>query len=104
MPPELFEKAKPEYVVPMVLYLCSEACERTGEIFNAGMGYFSRAAVLTGPSVQLGKEGEPPTVEDIAANWERINEMGGAAELFDLNAATVDLMTPRVPVKKAGSR
>jgi 3-hydroxy-3-methylglutaryl CoA synthase/NAD(P)-dependent dehydrogenase (short-subunit alcohol dehydrogenase family)/putative sterol carrier protein len=103
MPPELFEKAKPEYVVPMVLYLCSEGCERTGEIFNAGMGYFSRAAILTGPSVQLGKEGEPPTVEDIAANWERINEMGGAAELFDLNAATVDLMTPRVPVKKASA-
>lgn len=95
MPPELFEKAQPEYAVPLVIYLCSETCDRSGQIFNAGMGYFSRAAVMTGPAVLLGKGDVPPTVEDIAAHWERINAMDGAKELSDLNAATLDLMTPR---------
>ena len=94
MPPDLFERAQPEYVVPMALYLCSDACDRTGDIFNAGMGYFSRAAVMTGPAVQLGSGESLPTVEDIADHWERINVMEGAKELYDLNAATMDLLTP----------
>ncbi len=105
MPPELFERAQPEYVVPMALYLCSEACDRSGTIFNAGMGYFSRAAVMTGPPVQLGGDGTVPAVEDIADHWERINDMRGAKELADLNAATVDLMTPvqKPPAASAGA-
>ena len=106
MPPEVFNKAKPEYAVPMALYLCSEQCDLSGAIFNAGMGYFSRAAVVTGPAIQLGKGQEPPTLEDIADNWERINEMTGAKELDDLNAAMMDLMTPApaVAAKPAASK
>jgi putative sterol carrier protein len=102
MPPDLFERAQPEYVVPMALYLCSEACDRSGDIFNAGMGYFSRAAVVTGPAVQLGSGDSLPTVEDIADCWTRINDMSGAKELYDLNAATMELMTPAA--KKATAK
>ena len=40
LPPDLQEKSKPEFVAPMVLYLCSEACAETGMIFNAGMGCY----------------------------------------------------------------
>jgi len=36
LPPDLLAKMKPEYVAPIVLYLCSEACEATGMIYNAG--------------------------------------------------------------------
>ncbi len=95
LPPEVFEKMKPEFVAPMVLYLCSEACETSGQIFNAGMGYFNRAAVLTGNGVQLAENGNPPSIEMIAENWERINSMAGAVELSDANAAVMDLMTPK---------
>jgi NAD(P)-dependent dehydrogenase (short-subunit alcohol dehydrogenase family) len=49
MPPELFEKSKPEYVSPLVLFLCSDRCEASGNIYNAGLGVYNRAAVITGP-------------------------------------------------------
>jgi 3-hydroxy-3-methylglutaryl CoA synthase/NAD(P)-dependent dehydrogenase (short-subunit alcohol dehydrogenase family)/putative sterol carrier protein len=102
MPPELFERAQPEYVVPMALYLCSPACATSGSIYNAGMGHFSRAAVMTGAAVNLGAvDGAVPTVEEIAENWERINDLGGAKELADLTAATMDLMTPRAAAPAA---
>jgi NAD(P)-dependent dehydrogenase (short-subunit alcohol dehydrogenase family) len=90
MPPELFEKAKPEYVVPMVLYLCSEGCERTGQIFNAGMGYFSRAAVLTGPSVQLGKE------ERASPRW-RISPPTGSASTIWTGPRSCSTISTRPP-------
>jgi len=83
MPPDLFEKSKPEFVVPMVLSLCSEACEESGKIFNSGMGYFNRAAVVTGPATQLGDPENPPTPEQIHANWKKIDSLAGAKEMED---------------------
>lgn len=56
MPPEMLEKMNPAYVAGIVLYLCSEDCKDSGNIFNAGAGFFSRAAILTGPGVMLGDE------------------------------------------------
>jgi 3-hydroxy-3-methylglutaryl CoA synthase/NAD(P)-dependent dehydrogenase (short-subunit alcohol dehydrogenase family)/putative sterol carrier protein len=100
MPPEIFDKMKPEFVSPMVLYLCSDECADSGQIFNAGMGYFNRAAVLTGPGVQLGDAEHPPTPEQISENMEKINDMEGAKEFSDLNAAMFDLMTPKAKDSK----
>jgi putative sterol carrier protein len=94
MPPDLFEKSKPEFVSPMVLYLCSETCQSNGEIFNAGLGYFNRAAVLTGSAVQLGGPQSPPTVEQIHQNWKKIDSLEGARPLDDATAAIFDLLTP----------
>ncbi len=94
MPPEIFEKMKPEFVSPIVLYLCSEECTETGKIFNAGMGYFNRAAVLTNTGVQLGDADNPPTPEQIIENIDKINDMEGAKEFADLNSAMFDLMSP----------
>ncbi|MBW2605658.1 MAG: SDR family NAD(P)-dependent oxidoreductase [Deltaproteobacteria bacterium] len=90
-PPEIFEKMKPEFVAPLVLYLSSEACDKTGAIFNAGMGYFSRAAVLTGLGIKLGDPANLPTPEQIEENWQKINSLEGAKEMGDANAAILML-------------
>ncbi len=94
LPPDLFEKMQPEYVAPLVLYLASERCAATGEIFNAGMGYYNRAAVLTGATVRLGDAANPPTPEDIHDHWDRINDLSGAAPYKDLNTALTAFLTP----------
>jgi NAD(P)-dependent dehydrogenase (short-subunit alcohol dehydrogenase family)/uncharacterized OB-fold protein/putative sterol carrier protein len=94
MPPELFEKSSPEFVVPMVIYLCGENCKESGAIFNSGMGYFNRVAVHTGPTVQLGDPDNPPTPEQIHENWNQINSMDGAKEMGDANTAIFALITP----------
>ena len=60
MPPELFERSKPEFVAPLVLYLCSDRCPVSGNTYNAGMGYFNRAAVVTGPGKVLTTDDHPP--------------------------------------------
>ena len=100
MPPDLFAKMKPEFVAPMVLYLASDKCEESGAIFNAGMGYYNRAAFYTGPGVAINKGKEPPTPEDIKANWDAINEMEGAQVISDANAAIVALISPPDPKPK----
>ena len=94
LPPEMFAKMKPERVAPLVVYLYSDRCSETGAIFNTGMGYANRAAVMTGPGAVIGTEDQPPTVEQIHAQWDQINVMEGAKEMSDLTTALMDLMTP----------
>lgn len=91
-PSEIFEKMKPEFVAPLVLYLCSEACHNTGAIFNAGMGYFSRATILTGTGIKLGDPADLPSPEQIEENWQKINSLEGAKEIDDANVAILALM------------
>jgi NAD(P)-dependent dehydrogenase (short-subunit alcohol dehydrogenase family)/acyl dehydratase/putative sterol carrier protein len=87
LPPEIFEKLKPEFVSPIVLYLSSEGCEENGMIFNAGMGFFNRAAMVTGPGVLVGDGKTVPAVEEIHKNWEAINSLSGAKEYGNAVAA-----------------
>lgn len=92
MPPDIFEKAGPENVVPMTLYLCTDQCDVTGRIYNVGMGYFNRAAVVTGPGVVLGKDEDIPTVDDIKAGMAKIGTLEGGKEYFQLNDQVGDVM------------
>ena len=93
-PPDMFAKMKPELVAPLVVYLCSDRCQETGAIFNTGMGYANRAAVVTGPGTIIGDAAQPPTPEQIHRHWDAINTTEGGKELSDLTSALMELMTP----------
>ena len=101
MPPDMFEKLKPDYVAGIVTYLCSEGCRESGAVFNAAAGYYSRAAILTGPGITLGDGQNPPTVEDIRDHWREISSMDSARELGDANMAILSFMTPPKAATKA---
>ena len=73
MPPDVVAKLKPEFVSPMVAYLCSEQCQRTGEIWSAGAGYFARIEYREAPGVRI--EGRAPTLEDVEANIDKIADL-----------------------------
>ncbi len=95
LPQEMLDKMKPDFIAPLVLYLASENCKETGQIFNAGMGFYNRAAVVTGPSIQIGEDGNPPSAEEIMENMDKISDIEGGKEFIDLNAAIFDLLSPR---------
>ena len=75
LPPEFFEKMKPDYITPAVLYMCSEECQDSGMIINATLGYYSRTAILTGPGAILSKDGKVPSVEEVRDNWGAITSL-----------------------------
>jgi len=101
MPPDLFEKLKPEFVAPLVLYLCSDQCPVSGRIYNAGMGYFNRAAILTGPGTVVGDGTEVPTPEDVASKMKQIMSMEGAQEFANATEAFGPMLEAFSPKKQA---
>jgi len=75
VPPEIFRKMRVDFVTPAVLYMCSEKCQDSGMIINAGLGYFSRSAMMTGQGVVLSDGDRIPTPEEVMENWGRITSL-----------------------------
>ena len=96
LPPDLSDQLKPEFVAPLVLYLCSEQCAESGLILNAGSGFFSRSAVVSGPGTLLGDGQKVPTVEQIHRNWVQVDALEGSQEHGDANAALMAMLVPPV--------
>ncbi|MFH1137607.1 MAG: SDR family NAD(P)-dependent oxidoreductase [Pseudomonadota bacterium] len=102
LPPDMLEKLKPEFISPVVLFLCSAKCTDTGQVFNAGMGYFNRAAVLTGAGVVVGDGKTPPSVEQIHQKFAEIDDLfKGAQELANATAAFTPMIEAFAPKKDA---
>ncbi|KPA13755.1 peroxisomal multifunctional enzyme type 2 isoform 1 [Candidatus Magnetomorum sp. HK-1] len=91
-PPDFFEKTRPEFVSPIVLYLCSEECPVTGNIYNAGAGCFNRVAMMTGAGTVVKGANEFPTVDDIVAQKADIKSMSKAKEYYQLNDQVGDAL------------
>lgn len=75
MPEDQFEKMKPEFITPIVIYLCSEKCEESGFIYNAGQGLFNRTQILNGKAVAIGNGNIAPTAEEVMDRMPEINNM-----------------------------
>jgi NAD(P)-dependent dehydrogenase (short-subunit alcohol dehydrogenase family)/putative sterol carrier protein len=94
LPPDMFQQLKPDFIAGIVLYLCSENCAETGEIFNAAAGFYSRAALLTGPGAILSGGEKIPTPEEIRDQWAKIDSLDGARAIDDANTAIMSFLTP----------
>lgn len=84
VPPEIFKRMSVEFVAPAVLYMCSEQCQDSGIIINAGLGYFSRSAIMTGEGVILRDGNKIPTPEDVMENWSRITSLENPRFFYQL--------------------
>lgn len=102
LPADILQKLKPEFIAPLVLYLCSDGCAESGMIFNAGMGCFNRAAVVTGPAAVVGDGMTPPTPEQIHSHWAQIHTIENAAESHNAPAALGAMLEAFSPKESTG--
>ncbi len=75
LPPEVFEKLTPEYVAPVVAYLCTEEVPDTASVFIVGGGKVQRAALFQNTGVTFS---ELPSVDDVAGRWGEITDLTAA--------------------------
>ena len=76
--PELPE----EQAAPMVAYLAHESCPVTGETYTAGGGRFAR--LFIGSTEGHVHDDGTPTIEDVVAHWDDINDTSAAYVPVDL--------------------
>jgi NAD(P)-dependent dehydrogenase (short-subunit alcohol dehydrogenase family) len=75
MPPEVLEKLTPEFVAPVVAYLCTEESTDSGSVFVVGGGKAQRVALFGNDGVNFD---QPPSVQEVGAHWSEITDLSAA--------------------------
>ncbi|MGH7269078.1 MAG: SDR family NAD(P)-dependent oxidoreductase, partial [Polyangiaceae bacterium] len=75
LPPDLVAALKPEFVSPLVAWLCHDTCEETGSLFEVGGGYVGklRWERTEGALFRLSR---PMTPEAVESKWGVICDFG----------------------------
>ncbi|XP_032801144.1 peroxisomal multifunctional enzyme type 2 [Petromyzon marinus] len=72
MPQELVDALKPEFVAPLILWLCHESCQDTGNIFEVGAGWVGKLRWERSNGAILRTKGKPMTPEAVRDNWGKV--------------------------------
>ncbi|XP_059147270.1 peroxisomal multifunctional enzyme type 2-like isoform X2 [Physella acuta] len=74
MPKEIRDALKPEYVAPVVLYLCHNSCQETGGLFEVGAGWVGKLRWQRTEGVFLREKNKAVTPETVRDNWDRVTD------------------------------
>ncbi|HEY3815720.1 MAG TPA: SDR family NAD(P)-dependent oxidoreductase [Polyangiaceae bacterium] len=77
LPPDLIAALKPEYVSPLVAWLCHESCEENGSLFEVGGGFIGKLRWERAEGT-LFRLSRPLTPEQVKGKWSVICDFGKA--------------------------
>jgi NAD(P)-dependent dehydrogenase (short-subunit alcohol dehydrogenase family) len=89
MPANVHDFIKPEFVSPLVVYLCSEKCDVNGEYYEVGAGCFTRLETLRAKGLAVKPGTTDISVELVAENWSKINDMTDAQIVRAIGESTM---------------
>lgn len=75
LPAEVLKNLTPEFVAPVVGYLCTEEVPDSASVFIVGGGKVQRTALFQNEGVTFTT---PPSVDDIASRWSEIDDLSAA--------------------------
>uniref|UniRef100_A0A8C8YM98 17-beta-hydroxysteroid dehydrogenase 4 n=1 Tax=Prolemur simus TaxID=1328070 RepID=A0A8C8YM98_PROSS len=80
MPKDIVEALKPDYVAPLVLWLCHESCEENGGFFEVGAGWIGKLRWERTLGAIVRQKNQPMTPEAVKANWKKICDFNNASK------------------------
>uniref|UniRef100_A0A3Q3WIF6 Uncharacterized protein n=1 Tax=Mola mola TaxID=94237 RepID=A0A3Q3WIF6_MOLML len=80
MPPDLVMSLKPEYVAPLVLWLCHEQCQENGGLFEVGAGWIGKLRWERTQGQTVRQKNKPMTPEAVRDQWDKICDFTDATK------------------------
>uniref|UniRef100_A0AAQ5Y8S0 Hydroxysteroid (17-beta) dehydrogenase 4 n=1 Tax=Amphiprion ocellaris TaxID=80972 RepID=A0AAQ5Y8S0_AMPOC len=80
MPPDLVASLKPEYVAPLVLWLCHEQCQENGGLFEVGAGWIGKLRWERSQGQIVRKKNKSMTPEAVRDQWDKICDFTDATK------------------------
>ncbi|XP_066470082.1 peroxisomal multifunctional enzyme type 2 isoform X2 [Tiliqua scincoides] len=80
MPQDMLDAFKPEYVAPLVLWLCHESCKENGGLFEVGAGWIGKLRWERSLGAIVRQKNHPMTPEAVRNKWENICDFHNASK------------------------
>ncbi|NXD90647.1 DHB4 enzyme, partial [Chaetorhynchus papuensis] len=80
MPQDLVDAFKPEYVAPLVVWLCHESCAENGSLFEVGAGWIGKLRWERSLGAIVRGKNQPMTPEAVRAKWEKVCDFDNASK------------------------
>ncbi|RXN28617.1 peroxisomal multifunctional enzyme type 2 [Labeo rohita] len=80
MPPDLVQSLKAEYVAPLVLWLCHEACQENGGLFEVGAGWIGKLRWERSLGRTVRQKNKSMTPEAVRDTWNEICDFTDATK------------------------
>ncbi|XP_053263872.1 peroxisomal multifunctional enzyme type 2 [Podarcis raffonei] len=78
MPQDMLDAFKPEYVAPLVLWLCHESCQENSGLFEVGAGWIGKLRWERSLGAIVRQKNQPMTPEEVQNKWETICDFNKA--------------------------
>ena len=102
MPKEIVDALKPEYVSPLVAWLCHDSCEENGGIFEVGGGFIGKLR-WERTEGKLFPVGKPLSVEQVQGAWKNITDFGKTTHPDNVHAALQPVLANLERKSKGGN-
>ncbi|XP_012374804.1 peroxisomal multifunctional enzyme type 2 [Dasypus novemcinctus] len=87
-PEDILESLKPDYVAPLVLWLCHDSCEENGGLFEVGAGWIGKLRWERSLGAIVRQRNQPMTPEAVKANWMKICDFDNASKPEHIQEST----------------
>lgn len=91
MPPEMVEALKPEYVTPLVAFLCHEETTENGGLYEVGASWVSQVRWQRTRGHVFGTDGLTP--EKIKAGWAKVTDWTNATNPTTAGDSTAEIVS-----------
>lgn len=86
LPKEITDALRPEYVSPLVAWLCHESCEENGGLFEVGGGLYAKLR-WERTEGKVFKLGRPMTIEQVKKAWPQITDFSKSTHPSDVTSS-----------------
>ncbi|NXT51483.1 DHB4 enzyme, partial [Pluvianellus socialis] len=80
MPQDLVDAFKPEYVAPLVVWLCHDSCTENGSLFEVGAGWIGKLRWERSLGAIVRGKDQPMTPEAVRDKWEKVCDFDNASK------------------------
>ncbi|KAM5192020.1 peroxisomal multifunctional enzyme type 2 [Mantella aurantiaca] len=88
LPQDFLDALKPEYVAPLVLWLCHESCQENGSLFEVGAGWIGKLRWERTLGAIIRQKNRPMTPETVRDEWEKICDFDNATKPQTIQEST----------------